>query len=50
MDAILKTVPNVVLIGLAAIGLLAIGSKFLSYVVLLLDLFVLSGTSVRISS
>jgi hypothetical protein len=46
MDSILKSVPNTVLIGLAAVGFVAVSSKVISYIVLLLNLFVLSGTSV----
>jgi hypothetical protein len=44
---IMVQVPKAVTAAFAAIGLLFITSKVVSYVVLLLQLFALSGTSVR---
>jgi hypothetical protein len=45
-ENILANVPNVVTAAFAAIGLLYLSSKIVNYVYLLLELFVLSGTSV----
>jgi hypothetical protein len=45
-ENILANVPNVVTAVFAAIGLLYLSSKVVNYVYLLLELFVLSGTSV----
>lgn len=47
-DSILSQVPSSVAVALASLGALVIGSKVLSYAMLLLDLFVLKGTNVRI--
>lgn len=45
-ENILANVPNVVTAAFAAIGLLYLSTKIVNYVYLLLELFVLSGTSV----
>jgi len=45
-ENILANVPNVVTVAFAAIGLLYLSTKVVNYVYLLLELFVLSGTSV----
>lgn len=47
MEAILDKIPNAVTTFFAAIGVIFLGSKVLSYVQLLLSLFVLSGKNVR---
>jgi len=47
-ENILANVPDVVTAGFAAIGLLYLSSKVVNYVYLLLELFVMSGTSVSI--
>jgi hypothetical protein len=46
MDAILDKVPKLLLNSFAAIGFVFLGSKVLSYIQLLLSLFVLSGKNV----
>jgi hypothetical protein len=45
-ENILANVPNIVTAAFAAIGLLYLSSKVVNYVYLLLELFVLKGTSV----
>jgi hypothetical protein len=45
-ENILANMPNVVTVAFAAIGLLYLSTKVVNYVYLLLELFVLSGTSV----
>jgi len=47
MDTLLEKVPSVVTVFFAAIGVLFLGGKVISYVQLLLSLFVLSGKNVR---
>lgn len=42
-----ELVPKALLTGFAGVGALYLGSKILSYIILLLDLFVLPGTNVR---
>ena len=49
MEAVFDKIPNVVTMGFAAIGFIFLGSKVISYIQLLLSLFVLSGKSVRLS-
>jgi 17beta-estradiol 17-dehydrogenase / very-long-chain 3-oxoacyl-CoA reductase len=46
-NVLLAKVPNSLLVGFAAIGLLAVSSKVINYTRLLLSLFVLSGKNVR---
>jgi len=45
-ENILANVPNAVTAAFAAIGLLYLSSKVVNYVYLLLELFILNGTSV----
>jgi hypothetical protein len=45
-ENILANVPNVVTAAFAAVGLLYLSTKVVNYIYLLLELFVLSGTSV----
>jgi hypothetical protein len=45
-ENILANMPNAVTVAFAAIGLLYLSTKVVNYVYLLLELFVLSGTSV----
>lgn len=49
IDDILAAVPKPVTVGFAALGALWLGRKVVSYIALLLDLFILSGTNVRIT-
>jgi len=49
IDQILAAVPKPVLAAFAALGVLWLGRKVVSYIALLLDLFVLKGTNVCIS-
>ena len=46
-NTLLAKVPNSLLVGFAAVGLFAVSSKIVSYIRLLLSLFVLSGKNVR---
>jgi hypothetical protein len=50
IDDILALVPQSLVVGFAAIGALYLGGKVFSYIGLLLDLFVLRGTNVRLQS
>ena len=45
-ENILANVPNAVITAFAAVGLLYLSTKVVNYIYLLLELFVLSGTSV----
>jgi 17beta-estradiol 17-dehydrogenase / very-long-chain 3-oxoacyl-CoA reductase len=49
IDDILAAIPKPVTVGFAALGALWLGRKVVSYIALLLDLFILSGTNVRIT-
>jgi hypothetical protein len=49
IDQILAAVPTPVLAAFAALGALWLGRKVVSYIALLLDLFVLKGTNVCVS-
>ena len=49
IDDIVAAVPKPVTVGFAALGALWLGRKVISYIALLLDLFILSGTNVRIT-
>ncbi|OBT55801.1 3-ketoacyl-CoA reductase [Pseudogymnoascus sp. 24MN13] len=47
IDDILAAIPKPVTVGFAALGALWLGRKVVSYIALLLDLFILSGTNLR---